>query len=101
MLDDLYPVLLALHPEDLKATLTALATALQGRGKQLGDNLASLDDYLTKLNPKVPELVDDIDKLGKVALLYNDAAPDLLGSLNNLQTTAKTITQRRRRWTSC
>jgi phospholipid/cholesterol/gamma-HCH transport system substrate-binding protein len=94
VLDHLYPVLLALHPEDLKVTLTALATALQGRGKQLGDNLASLNDYLTKLNPKVPELVDDIDKLGKVAVLYNDAAPDLLSSLDNLQTTARTITQR-------
>ena len=54
VLDDLYPVLLALHPEDLKVTLTALATALQGRGKQLGDNLASLNQYLIKLNPKVP-----------------------------------------------
>lgn len=94
VLDDLYPVLLALHPEDLKVTLTALATALQGRGKQLGDNLASLNDYLSKLNPKVPELVDDLDKLGKVALLYNDAAPDLLASLDNLQVTAHTITQR-------
>lgn len=94
VLDDLYPVLLALHPEDLKVTLTALATALQGRGKQLGDNLASLNDYLIKFNPKVPELVDDVDKLGKVALLYNDAAPDLLASLDNLQTTARTITQR-------
>ncbi|HEU5269289.1 MAG TPA: MCE family protein [Jatrophihabitans sp.] len=94
VLDDLYPVLLALHPEDLKVTLTALATALQGRGKQLGDNLASLADYLTKFNPKVPELADDIDKLGKVALLYNDAAPDLLASLDNLQTTSATITRR-------
>lgn len=94
VLDDLYPVLLALHPEDLKVTLTALATALQGRGKQLGDNLASLNDYLTKLNPKVPELADDIAKLGQVAVLYNDAAPDLLSTLDNLQTTAKTITQR-------
>jgi ABC-type transporter Mla subunit MlaD len=94
VLDDLYPVLLALHPEDLKATLTALATALQGRGKQLGDNLASLNRYLSSFNPKVPKLVDDLDKLGKVALLYNDAAPDLLSSLNNLQTTSRTITQR-------
>ncbi|HEX2903571.1 MAG TPA: MCE family protein [Jatrophihabitans sp.] len=93
VLDDLYPVLLALHPEDLKVTLTALATALQGRGKQLGDNLASLNAYLTKLNPKVPELADDIDKLGRVAVLYNDAAPDLLATLDNLQTTARTITR--------
>ena len=94
VLDDLYPVLLALHPEQLKATLTALATALQGRGKQLGDNLGSLNSYLTTLNPKVPELVDDVDKLGRVATVYNDAAPDLLATLNNLQTTVHTITAR-------
>jgi len=94
VLDDLYPVLLALHPEQLKATLTALATALQRRGRQLGDNLASLNSYLQKFNPKVPTLVDDLDKLGKVALQYDDAAPDLVGMLNNLQTTSKTITTR-------
>ncbi|HEV2887530.1 MAG TPA: MCE family protein [Jatrophihabitans sp.] len=94
VLDDLYPVLLALHPEDLKATLTALATALQGRGKQLGDNLASFNSYLLQFNPKVPTLVDDLDKLGQVATLYNDAAPDLLASLNNLQTTSRTISSR-------
>lgn len=94
VLDDLYPVLLALHPEELKATLTALATALQGRGKQLGDNLASFNSYLLKFNPKVPTLIDDLDKLGQVATLYNDAAPDLLASLSNLQTTSQTVSSR-------
>ncbi|HEX8095652.1 MCE family protein [Jatrophihabitans sp.] len=94
VLDDLYPVLLALHPQDLKAMLTALATALQGRGKQLGDNLAAFNRYLLAFNPKVPTLVDDLDKLGQVASLYDDAAPDLLASLNNLQTTNQTITRR-------
>jgi phospholipid/cholesterol/gamma-HCH transport system substrate-binding protein len=94
VLDDLYPVLLALHPEDLKATLTALATALQGRGKQLGDNLAAFNRYLLAFNPKVPTLVDDLDKLGQVAALYDDAAPDLLASLDNLQTTSQTISRR-------
>ncbi|MEO6502898.1 MAG: MCE family protein [Jatrophihabitantaceae bacterium] len=94
VLNDLYPVLLALHPEDLKTTLTALATALQGRGKQLGDNLASFNSYLLKFNPKVPTLVDDLDKLGQVASLYHDAAPDLLASLSNLQTTSRTLSSR-------
>jgi len=94
VMQHLYPVLLSLHPQDLKTTLTALATALQGRGKQLGDNLAALDAYLKRFNPSVPNLIDDIDKLGKVALLYNDAAPDLLGMLQNLETTNKTITSR-------
>jgi virulence factor Mce-like protein len=94
VLDDLYPVLLALHPEDVKVTLTALATALQGRGKQLGDNLAAFNDYLLKFNPKVPTLIDDLDKLGQVAALYDGAAPDLLASLDNLQTTSRTISSR-------
>jgi len=94
VLDDLYPVLLALQPQDLKVTLTALATALQGRGKQLGDNLAAFNRYLLAFNPKVPTLADDLDKLGQVAALYDDAAPDLLASLSNLQTTNQTITRR-------
>ncbi len=94
VLTDLYPVLLALHPEDLKTTLTALATALQGRGKQLGDNLASFNRYLLRFNPKVPTLADDLDKLGQVASLYDDAAPDLLASLSNMQTTSRTISSR-------
>lgn len=94
VLNDLYPVLLALHPEDLKSTLTALATALQGRGKQLGDNLAAFNRYLLQFNPKVPTLADDLGKLGQVAALYDDAAPDLLASLNSMQTTSRTITSR-------
>ena len=94
VLDDFYPVLTSLQPQDLKATLTALATALQGRGKQLGDNLASFNSYLQKLNPKLPTMIDDLDKLGQVAQVYNDAAPDLLASLDNFSVTAQTLTNR-------
>src|SRR4051812_47224797 len=39
VLDDILPVLQAVQPEKLNATLNALATALQGRGDQLGHNL--------------------------------------------------------------
>ena len=35
-------------------TLTALATALEGRGEQLGENLETLDGYLKRLNPQHP-----------------------------------------------
>lgn len=91
VLQDLYPLLLALHPEDLRATLTAMATALSGRGKELGDNLAAFNAYLEKFNPAVPQLADDLSKLGQVALTYNDAAPDLLGLLDNLQTPNTTL----------
>ena len=41
VLDDLLPLLQAIQPDKLAATLGALATALQGRGEQLGNDLAS------------------------------------------------------------
>ena len=95
VLADLMPVLLALKPAELNATLNALATALNGRGEQIGRDLVKADAYLRQLNPHVPQLVDDLDKLGKVALEYNDAAPDLLDTLTNLQTTSKTLVAKR------
>ena len=95
VLADLMPVLLALKPAELNATLNALATALNGRGEQIGRDLVKADAYLKQLNPHVPQLVDDLDKLGKVALEYNDAAPDLLDTLTNLQTTSKTLVAKR------
>jgi phospholipid/cholesterol/gamma-HCH transport system substrate-binding protein len=94
VLADLMPVLTALKPAELNATLNALATALDGRGKQLGQNIAQLDSYLKSINPHVPQLIDDLDKLGKVALEYNGVVPDLFDSLTNLQTTSRTLVQK-------
>ena len=37
-------------------TLNAVATALEGRGDQLGENLVHLDHYLTQLNPQMPTI---------------------------------------------
>ncbi|HEY3629869.1 MAG TPA: MCE family protein [Jatrophihabitantaceae bacterium] len=94
VLADLMPVLTALKPAELNATLNALATALDGRGKELGQTIDTLDTYLKGINPHVPQLVDDLDKLGKVALEYNDVVPDLFDSLTNLQTTSRTLVQK-------
>jgi phospholipid/cholesterol/gamma-HCH transport system substrate-binding protein len=91
VLGDLLPLLQAVKPAELNATLSALATALQGRGVELGQTLVHMDHYLTALNPAVPQLVDDLKKLGQVAVNYNDAAPDLIAMLNNLQTSARTV----------
>ena len=91
VLSDLMPLLTALKPAELKATLDALATALSGRGERLGQDIVKLDTYLKGINPHVPQLVDDLDKLGNVALEYNSVVPDLFDSLTNLQTTSKTL----------
>lgn len=96
VLDHLFPVLTAVRPADLNATLTAIATALNGRGKKLGEVLVNSDKYLTALNPSVKTLVNDLKKLGQVALEYNNVAPNLFDTLTNLQTTVRTVVEKQR-----
>ncbi|HSY15443.1 MAG TPA: MCE family protein, partial [Jatrophihabitantaceae bacterium] len=93
VLDDTLPLLQALRPAELSATLDALATALRGRGAELGQTLQTADTYIKAINPDAPQLVSDLSQLGKVALVYNQAAPELLSTLTNLQTTSATLVQ--------
>jgi phospholipid/cholesterol/gamma-HCH transport system substrate-binding protein len=97
VLDDVMPLLQAVQPEKLSSTLTAVATALDGRGKQLGQTLAGLSDYLGKLNPSLPDIKADITGLANVANTYDKAAPDLLQALSDLTTTSRTIVDQRDR----
>ncbi|MEV7094537.1 MCE family protein [Amycolatopsis sp. NPDC051045] len=97
VLDDVMPLLQAVQPEKLSSTLTAVATALDGRGKQLGQTLVGLSDYLGKLNPSLPDVKADITGLANVANTYDKAAPDLLQALSDLTTTSRTIVDQRDR----
>jgi virulence factor Mce-like protein len=94
VLGDILPLLTAVQPADLNATLTALARALQGRGDALGRTLVNFDKYLRDLNPHTQQLVDDLNKLGQVSLEYNALAPDIFGALQNLETSARTLVAR-------
>ncbi len=89
--DDLLPLLQAVKPAELSATLNALATALEGRGEQLGQNLVALDAYLKGLNPHLPTLTSDIRRLTSVADTYTAAVPDLLTTVRNLSATSDTL----------
>jgi virulence factor Mce-like protein len=95
VLDDVMPLLQAVQPEKLSSTLTAVSTALDGRGKQLGQTLSQLSDYLGKLNPSLPDIKADITGLANVSDTYNKAAPDLLQALSDLTTTSRTIVDQR------
>jgi virulence factor Mce-like protein len=95
VLGDILPLLTAVQPAQLNATLTALAEALKNRGDELGETLVNFDRYLKIINPHTKQLVDDLSKLGQVALEYNALAPDIFSTLQNLQTSAQTIIQRR------
>jgi phospholipid/cholesterol/gamma-HCH transport system substrate-binding protein len=91
VLSDLYPLLTAVHPADLSATLNAMATALEGRGARLGDNLVRLDGYLKKLNPQVPGMVEDLRLLTRVSDTYADVMPELGRLLRNQVVTGNTV----------
>ncbi|XRQ06210.1 MCE family protein [Actinomadura welshii] len=94
LLNDLLPLLQAVKPAELNATLNALATALQGRGEQIGQNLEQADALLRKINPELRTLVYDLHGLADVSDIYHSAAPDLLQTLRNLNVTSKTITDK-------
>ncbi|MCZ4500315.1 MAG: Virulence factor Mce family protein [Marmoricola sp.] len=95
VLGDLLPLLQAVKPAELNATLTAVAQALQGRGAELGQTLKSLDAYLSKLNPHTKTLITDLTKLGQFASEVNGVSPDLFQTLDNLKTSSDTIIDQR------
>ncbi|UDY22307.1 MCE family protein [Nocardioides sp. Kera G14] len=84
-------LLTALRPQDLNATLHALATALSGNGEKLGMTIKELDDYLQVMNVHLPTLTDDLTRFADVAHTYALAAPDLVDILTNATTTATTV----------
>ncbi|WP_031074248.1 MCE family protein [Streptomyces sp. NRRL S-118] len=97
VLDQVLPLLTAVKPEKLSATLTAVAQALEGRGDQLGRTLVTLDAHLEKLNPHLPTLNRDISHLVEVGRAYGDAAPDILDALTDFTTTSGTLAEQQAR----
>lgn len=94
LLNDLLPLLRTVEPAELNATLSAFATALEGRGDRIGDNLTRVESYLRRLNPHLPSLKEDIARFADVAQVYGDAAPDLMRILRNTVTTSRTIVEK-------
>ena len=75
-------------------TLNALATALEGRGDQIGENLETVDSYLKRLNPQIPALVEDLRLTAEVSDTYADVLPQIGDILHNTVTTTGTLETR-------
>jgi ABC-type transporter Mla subunit MlaD len=90
-LSNAYTLLTAVHPAQLDAALSALATALQGQGSNLNSLIGKADRYLAALAPHLPELDDVITSLATVTENLAKNAPDLLASLANTLVLAKGI----------
>ncbi|MET8845612.1 MCE family protein [Amycolatopsis sp. NPDC004625] len=92
--DNLLPVLQAVQPQKLATTLTAVSTALEGRGEQLGKTISTAADYLKNFNPDLPQLTADLHDLATVSNLYGDIAPDLLDALTASAVTLNTVKEK-------
>lgn len=95
VLSDLYPLLRTVAPADLNMTLTAIATALEGRGDRIGENLETVDGYLQRLNPQIPKLVEDLRLTAQVADTYDAILPEVGQILEDSITTTSTLEDRR------
>jgi len=91
VLSDIYPLLRAVQPAQINYTLTAVATALEGRGEALGENLSTLNDYLARTNPQIPRLVEDLRMLSEVSETYRSVVPEVARLLRNAVVTGRTF----------
>jgi phospholipid/cholesterol/gamma-HCH transport system substrate-binding protein len=96
VLADLYPLLRTVQPADLNLTLNAISTALEGRGDDLGRDLVTVDRYLKRINPQIPQIVQDLRLTTKVSNTYADVMPSIAQILDNTITTTGTLEDRRR-----
>ena len=80
-------------PIELNATLSALAQALNGLGGKFGESLVNGNRILAHLNPRMPQLRHDVQRLADLEEVYSRASPDLWGFLQNALTTARTLTR--------
>jgi phospholipid/cholesterol/gamma-HCH transport system substrate-binding protein len=93
-LDSSYEILTAIEPARLSVTLGALAEALDGRGASLGETIDTLDTYLTRLEPLLPQVREDLAMLGTNLTTISQIAPELLGAVENSFVTTQTIVER-------
>ncbi|MDV6014132.1 MCE family protein [Haloechinothrix sp. LS1_15] len=94
VLDNTLPLLQAVEPQKLASALNSVATALDGRGAQLGDTLVLLSEYLAEVNPSLPDLEENLAGLADVSETYTEAAPDFLEALSTATTTTRTIVEK-------
>jgi phospholipid/cholesterol/gamma-HCH transport system substrate-binding protein len=82
-------------PVKLNATLSATAEGLTGLGTKFGQSLVNANQILADINPQMPQIRSDIQKLADLSDVYANASPDLWSALNNAVTTAHTLNDQR------
>jgi phospholipid/cholesterol/gamma-HCH transport system substrate-binding protein len=78
-------------PVKVNLTLAAAAEALSGLGDRFGQSIVNGNAILDDINPQMPQIRHDIQRLAALGDTYASAAPDLFDSLNNAVITARTL----------
>lgn len=78
-----YDLLTAVRPSKIDETLTALATALHGRGAELGRLIDEAHQYLRRTAPSTGQFVHDVSAIANVGRELARDAPDLLRTLDD------------------
>jgi virulence factor Mce-like protein len=92
--EQLTSVLSTIEPDKLNATLSALASAANGRGNKIGDTLVNLNRFLATLDPSLPGLSHALEVAPQVLNAYADAAPDLLTTVDNATRISRSIVEK-------
>lgn len=77
-LDDIDRLVTALGPAELASAIGSAAQALDGRGRQLGGTVDTLNRYLDRLNPRMPAIRADLEAFASATRVVDRIAPDLL-----------------------
>lgn len=93
--EQLSTVLKKIEPTKLNETLGALATALDGRGDQIGQMLADFDGFLAKIDPSLPTMEHEIATAPGVITAYADASPDLITTVDAATRMSETLVDER------
>ncbi|BBY46379.1 MCE-family protein [Mycolicibacterium celeriflavum] len=80
-----------IDPVQLNATMSALSEGLGDNGEDVGASISDANDFLAQLNPKLPTLQADLQRVGETFDIYADAAPDLITTLDNVPTISDTL----------
>jgi phospholipid/cholesterol/gamma-HCH transport system substrate-binding protein len=82
-------------PVKLNATLSATAETLTGLGDRFGNSIRDTNQILDDVNPRMPQIRHDNQRVADLADVYADASPDLWAGLQNAVTTARTFNAQR------
>lgn len=94
-LDSANRVITAVKPAELAATLGAISQALEGRGDELGASMVQLEGLLSRVNPEMPLIRENIRLLADNLENVDRAAPDLFAAVDDGLVTSRTIVAKR------